>query len=219
MLQNRMNGAVLEMKRRIQTDASLGKLAAARAFLTWNRTPEYYASEPWRGKWATEGGGLLINQAIHVVDLLSGLAGGIAAVRASISTKALEACIEVEDTADALLTFENGARGAFYATNAYPADSPFFVEFAFENAVLRYDAKTLFQIKGGETAVLARDGADAPGKAYWGGGHKRVISAFYRALAEGTDDFISLRDAANSARALFAFYESAKLNRKVEVEQ
>ena len=71
----------------------------------WQRDEKYYRSEPWRGKWETEGGGAVINQAVHLLDLINYF-GHAKSIRASISTKRLGSVIEVEDTADAYITLE-----------------------------------------------------------------------------------------------------------------
>ena len=88
--------------------------------MKWYRTQEYYDSRPWRGTWALDGGGALMNQAIHSVDLLTWLMGPVVEVRALTATLAHER-IEVEDAAVATLRFANGALGVIEATTAvYP---------------------------------------------------------------------------------------------------
>lgn len=209
MLQSRTNYCIETLKKIMDEDHSLGKLVGLTGFMTWDRDDAYYASEPWRGKWETEGGGLLINQAVHLIDLLSYLGGGISGLKANISTKLLH--VEVEDTADALLFFKNGARGCFYAANTYPTGTPFQVEVCFEHVRFRYADNTLYEIRKKQPVkIIAADDMTAPGKALWGNGHKYVIDDFYAALANGTDDYISIRDVENSSRALFAMYESGK---------
>lgn len=97
-----------------------GRLTLGDAYVKWWRTQEYYDSGAWRGTWALDGGGALMNQAIHTVDLLTWLMGPVAEVYARTATLAHER-IEVEDTAVATLTFENGALGVLQATTAaYP---------------------------------------------------------------------------------------------------
>jgi UDP-N-acetyl-2-amino-2-deoxyglucuronate dehydrogenase len=85
----------------------------------WYRPPDYYANSRWRGTWAMDGGGALINQAVHTVDLLLWLFGDVVSVQAT--GKALLHPIETEDTLVALLEFANGALGVLQAaTSAYP---------------------------------------------------------------------------------------------------
>jgi predicted dehydrogenase len=97
----------------------LGRPLLASARVKWYRPPEYYSQSRWRGTWALDGGGALMNQGIHTVDLLQWVFGPVARVAAKTRT-ALHA-IEVEDTAVALLEFRSGALATFEATTtAYP---------------------------------------------------------------------------------------------------
>ena len=94
-----------------------GQLSLGDAYVKWFRTQEYYDSGAWRGTWALDGGGALMNQAIHSVDLLTWLMGPVESITAQTSTLAHER-IEVEDVAVANLKFENGALGVIEATTA-----------------------------------------------------------------------------------------------------
>lgn len=94
-----------------------GKLTIGDAYVKWFRTQEYYDSGKWRGTWALDGGGALMNQAIHSVDLLTWLMGPVKEISARTTTLAHER-IEVEDVALATLEFENGALGVIEATTA-----------------------------------------------------------------------------------------------------
>jgi UDP-N-acetyl-2-amino-2-deoxyglucuronate dehydrogenase len=94
-----------------------GTLTLGDAYVKWFRTQEYYDSGQWRGTWALDGGGALMNQAIHSVDLLTWLMGPVAELTASTATLAHDR-IEVEDVATASLRFSNGALGVIEATTA-----------------------------------------------------------------------------------------------------
>lgn len=209
MLQNRTNASVVRLRQAAES-REFGKIIGINAFVTWHRDREYYESDAWRGKWETEGGGLLINQAIHTLDLISYIGGRIKTVRGSISTKLLGDCIEAEDTADALFIHENGVRTCFYGTNNFPLNPPASLEVHFENAVLRYADKMLIKICSGTAEVIEKDDTAAAGKDYWGSGHERVINSFYSLLETGTGEYIGLNDAEHAMRTLFAFYESAR---------
>ncbi len=215
MLQNRTNVSVEKLKE-IVSSGEYGKLLGVEGALHWHRDSSYYATDDWRGKWATEGGALMINQAVHLLDLLSFLGGKIQTVRANISTKYLEGIIEAEDTCDALLGMENGIRACFYATNAYNLNKPMRVELQFEKALFRYADSRLYKITDDAVEIIAHDNMETIGKAYWGVGHARVIAEFYSALEKGTCNYISLEDGINSSRALFAIYKSGKNNGKEE---
>src|SRR5438309_5574111 len=97
-----------------------GRLTMGDSYVKWFRTQEYYDSGAWRGTWALDGGGALMNQAVHSVDLLTWLMGPVVEIQATAATLAHER-IEVEDTIVATLRFANGALGVLEAsTAAYP---------------------------------------------------------------------------------------------------
>lgn len=218
MLQNRTNPSICMLQEILATPKKeWGKLCGITGFLTWKRTPEYYLTDSWRGKWATEGGGVLINQAIHLLDLICYLGGPVTAVTANISTKTLHQ-IEVEDTADAILEMKNDVRTVFYATNSHSINSPIRLEFTFENILFRYADNRLYQITDADATVLTRDDTVTPGRSYWGCGHAQVIHDFYRCLEGENVPYISLSDAMPVMKTLFAFYKSAKDGRRIEIE-
>ena len=217
MLQNRTNNSVAKLKELVDEDESLGKLLGLTGILTWFRNDAYYLSDEWRGKWATEGGGLIINQAIHLVDMLDWLGGGIVRGKSSISNKSID-MIEVEDTADALFVTKDGVRVVFYATNAFSADVPFRVEAIFENATLRYADSRLYKITDDSVEVLATDKQAETGKKYWGSGHGNVINKFYHALEINGDDYIDLNSGLHSARVMLSMYNDKNVERKEWVE-
>ena len=97
-----------------------GRLTIGDAYVKWYRTQQYYDSGAWRGTWKFDGGGALMNQAIHSVDLLAWLMGPVAEISSFTAMLAHER-IEVEDVAMATLRFANGALGVIEATTAaYP---------------------------------------------------------------------------------------------------
>lgn len=217
ILQNRLNPSVAAAKEWI-TGGSLGRMLGLKAFLTWKRTAEYYQAADWRGRKETEGGGLLINQAVHLLDMLYFLGGEIEAVKGNIDTRVLHNVIEVEDTADATLFYKDGKTGLFYASNCYSGDSPFFIELHFEQGVLRYMDDRLTLRKGGEEKTLAGDKAASIGKAYWGSSHGRLIAGFYESFETGEKTYTDLSDAAYSMGLLDAIYASSASRRKEPVE-
>lgn len=97
----------------------LGRLVMGEAVVEWHRSEKYYTESSWRGRWATEGGGALINQAIHTIDLLIWTMGEPERVWAQIDTLGHD--IEVEDVAAAIVRFRNGALGVIQGSTAiYP---------------------------------------------------------------------------------------------------
>ncbi len=115
MFQDRVKPAIRELREWIGTGV-VGRPLLADARVKWYRPPEYYSGSRWRGTVALDGGGALINQAVHTVDLLLWLLGDVVRVQSRTST-ALHA-IEAEDTAIAILEFASGALGVIQATTA-----------------------------------------------------------------------------------------------------
>jgi UDP-N-acetyl-2-amino-2-deoxyglucuronate dehydrogenase len=209
ILQNRFNPSVEKAKEWIDK-GELGRMLGLRCILTWHRTPEYYRSEEWRGKWATEGGGLLINQAVHMLDMLYHLGGQVESVKGTTDTRVLQDVIEVEDTAEATLYYKDGKKGFFYATNGYSGNSPFFVEMHMEKGLLRYTDNRLLLIRDGTEEVLASDTAAELGKSYWGKGHAKLVALYYRSRQTGVKEYTDLSDAAASMGLLDAIYASSR---------
>ena len=116
---SRFHGSSIELKRAVD-EGRFGQLTIGDAIVKWYRTQQYYDSGAWRGTWQLDGGGALMNQAIHSVDLLSWLMGPVTEIRAQTALLAHQR-IDVEDVAMATLRFANGALGIIEATTAvYP---------------------------------------------------------------------------------------------------
>jgi UDP-N-acetyl-2-amino-2-deoxyglucuronate dehydrogenase len=118
MFQDRVKPDILRLKNWID-QGLLGKILFVDARVKWYRPPEYYGKSKWRGTLELDGGGALMNQGVHTVDLLLWLLGDVTRVQARTAT-ALHP-IESEDTAIAILEFASGALGTMQATTAaYP---------------------------------------------------------------------------------------------------
>lgn len=116
---SRFHDSSIQMRKAID-QGRFGRLTLGDAYVKWFRTQEYYDSGAWRGTWKLDGGGALMNQAVHTVDLLSWLMGPVEEIQAQTATLAHKR-IEVEDVATATLKFKSGALGVIEATTAaYP---------------------------------------------------------------------------------------------------
>ena len=214
--QNRYNRSV-RLIRELLASGGTGKILGARAFVTWSRNAAYYTESGWRGALATEGGGVLINQSIHTLDLLVQFLGRASRVEASMGNHHLKHVIEVEDTLEAYLDF-GGTPAVFYATTAHCTDSPVLVELVCENVTLRMEEQEVtLRWKDGtsERRILASPAAPAVGKAYWGHSHSLCIADFYDCIRTGRrfpNDIEGVRD---TAELMLAVYESAREHREV----
>ena len=210
IFQNRYNASTVALKRIIDSGEA-GRLIGSRASVCWHRTADYYAQGEWRGKWQTEGGGVLINQSIHTLDLLSYLGGPIKRVKGSISTDLLAGDIEVEDNAHAVFEYENGAVGVLHATNNYAVSAPILLEMSFENGTWQLWAEKLFKLVDGvPTLVTQGESAEKLGeKSYWGASHKIQIEKVYDAILEGRRFEIDGRSAFPALNLVKGIYESS----------
>lgn len=189
-----------------------GDVKGAKAIVTWNREGEYYTSSPWKGRKSTEGGGFLINQAIHTIDLLCWFLGDVQSVEGSLSTRLIAGVIEVENSVEGIIRFAGGVNALLYATGCYCADSPVEIEIICEKAVLRQDNGLCIRENGApERWFTDNEEAQPGGKAYWGNCHGALIDDFYDAVLTGRDFAIDWREGAKAAGVVFDFYRGAPL--------
>ncbi len=205
--QNRFNGASKRMKE-IITKGTLGAFRGGSAFVAWNRGENYYESSPWRGSWQREGGSVLINQAIHTLDLLKYLVGPLQVQSATMSAKRLFSVIETEDTCDMLLVGREGSRVLFYASNCGVSNLPVQMHLTFEAGELHLNGSLLTIRDADGSRMEDYTEALAVGKDYWGSGHGPLIADFYDRLQEGRSPAILPEDAMETMQLLTAAYES-----------
>ncbi|NLX71416.1 MAG: Gfo/Idh/MocA family oxidoreductase [Clostridiales bacterium] len=216
--QNRFNKTSQKAKEMIDSGV-VGAVKGVKGIVTWFRDEDYYTKSGWRGRFATEGGGVLINQSIHTIDLMQWLGGGVEAVRGSVSTHLLGNVIEVEDTAHATLFFNNGARGVFYATNCYTTNSPVEIEIDCEKAKLRlYDEKLYVEQDGYCNCIANENGGETSYKSYWGKSHADLIQRFYNGiLNEDLGSIISVEEAMESIKIIDAIYKSSSTGNLIHI--
>ena len=182
--QNRYHPHILTCKRFLREE-TYGKLRGVRAFVTWHRTADYYTTADWKGNWATEGGGALINQAIHTLDLVIGFLGMPDQAEAAMRNHHLRGVMEVEDTAEIYLQ-KGDVPALLYASTAYSQDAPVMIELHFEQAVIRLEGDVMTVIRGESREEFTCVTDPALGRSYWGAGHKACIADFYRSIDQGT---------------------------------
>ena len=209
--QNRCNTGAKEAKRLLEA-GTYGKLLAIRASVDWCRGADYY-SDDWHGKKEREGGGVLINQAIHTLDLLQYFAASPAvSVQAHTANDHLKGVIDVEDTALVRCRFQNGVTAQLNATTAFAANAPVLIDLFTEQALLRLEGAALSRIEpDGSAVVLAMPKTHAKGsKAYWGTGHRKLIKEFYRCLETGEPFAIDAFEGGKAVELFLAAYRSAE---------
>ncbi|MFJ4172119.1 Gfo/Idh/MocA family protein [Paenarthrobacter sp. NPDC089714] len=203
--QNRYN-ATSQAMRELLDGGTLGQVLGASATVMWHRSGDYYRDRPWRGTWAGGGGGLMMNQAIHTVDLLQWLVGDVAKVEGRASTRALAGVIEVEDTAEFVAEHENGARSVFFATLANAVNAPVTLDIVTENATLSLRGELTVTYADGRVDVIPERALESGGRAYWGVSHELLIRDFYAKLNHPEPFWISPAEAAKSLRIVKDVY-------------
>ena len=217
--QNRYNACVQYVENVIK-NGSMGKIKAIRAFVTWDRGADYYADD-WHGTAEKECGGVLINQAIHTVDLVQYFGGGCKKVTAHVSNDHLKGIIEVEDTASLLMELDGGVTAILYATTAYAENSGVMIEIAFEKGTLRLEGEMLYSIEtdGKITEICERPQVVHHGQSYWGSSHGSLINDFYDCLRSGKKFIIDAFEGGKAAKIVAAAYESSASGNPVHTER
>lgn len=188
VFQNRFNKSSKFVKDIIKSNKK-GKILGIKAFVTWDRDAEYYLKDPWRGTYNESGGGVLISQAIHTLDLVQWFGGEIEAVKGSIDTRVLDDIIEVEDTAETTLYFSNGNIGLFYASNCYSDNSSIEIEIHFEKGKIKIIGDKLF-VDNKEIKFDSNKNDNISYKKYWGTSHQKLIEGFYKDIINKDNKYI-----------------------------
>jgi UDP-N-acetyl-2-amino-2-deoxyglucuronate dehydrogenase len=204
--QNRYNAPVQAMHR-LLSSGELGRVLGGAATVLWHRTADYYLSRPWRGTWDGSGGGLLMNQAIHTIDLLQWLMGDVIEISGRVASRFLGNVIEVEDTAECVLEHRGGARSVFYATLANVINAPVGLDIVTEGATLSLRTGLTVSYADGRQETVSERTAPSGGRAYWGVSHELLIRDFYRRLSEDEPFWISPREAEKSLRIVKSLYQ------------
>lgn len=199
--QNRYEPSMLRLKE--MTKSGVG---GAFAFVVWKRDADYYRSGAWRGTVAQEGGGVMINQALHTLDMMQWVCGFPTHVTAHTSNDFLQGVIEVEDTASAHFTLPDGTKMQFFATTGATADFPVQLQVKLKSGEMIEAQNKLFAVNNHLT--LSSDEMVEIGKQVWGTGHKRLIGHFYECVKSGEHFPIDLEEAAKVVRLILAMYRS-----------
>ena len=199
VLQNRYNAANIYAKEQLGGENATGGFGN----MVWNRDEKYYAQAAWRGTKDMEGGGVLINQALHTLDLMQWFCGEPKQVVASINNFTLQNAIEVEDTASAI--FSDGANFTFFATNGSKMD--------FTPEVMVYTKDGYIRITGDyvvhNNELKYFDSLKRVyGKGCYGTGHGRLFSHFYECLEKGEKFPIDGTEGSKVIKMILAIYES-----------
>jgi UDP-N-acetyl-2-amino-2-deoxyglucuronate dehydrogenase len=231
IFQNRFIGTNQAIKEFID-QGGLGRLLIGTASILWYRPQEYYDKGGWRGTWALDGGGALMNQSIHTIDLLQWFMGPVESVMGHAG--ALNHNIETEDTGLAILKFKNGAVGTILGTTcAYPGLATMIQLMGQKGSIVSDNNKlkawkiqkdTKEEEMAEEAKMLKAYGAlDAESgladpTAITKEGHIFQIEDMVRAIEEGRDPVLTGEDARHSVEIILSIYESSKTGEEITLD-
>jgi len=217
IFQNRYNPATVAVKEALSS-GRLGRVLGGWLRVTWSRSEEYYTQNDWRGRWATEGGGVLINQSIHTFDLINYFLGEPTCVSAAVANRA-HPSIEVEDVAEGVIKYGD-VNISFYVNTFHPYNAPVSLEIVCENGTAAISGKTatISYKDGRETAnFVSADTENAFTKDYWGYSHIKQLAAFYDSLAGKSTQNICGTEGLLTQRLINGIYDSSKLGQAVSL--
>src|SRR5713101_5073153 len=222
IFQDRMKPQIRQLKNWLD-QGLLGKLLFVDARVKWYRPPQYYAKSRWRGTLALDGGGALINQGVHTVDLLLWLLGDVVRVQARTATQLHK--IEAEDTAIAILEFSSGALGIFHATTAAYPGYPRRVEISGTEGTVILEHDCIIEAKLRNAPAAATESAapasliksdddknqiaSSPSLSYFRG-HQAVLDDFLQAIRNNHPPACDGPEGRRSIALIEAIYRAAK---------
>ena len=195
-------------------NGKLGKVISARVVLTWCKPDSYYSLSDWKGTWDKEGGGVIIDQAIHSIDLANWFINDEPVeVQAHLSNRG-HSIMEVDDTGEGFIRYKNGATLSFWAMNNYGCDDPIEIRLLCENGkvVMSYDDVDITFNDGTKLSTCTQnDGIYYEGgKDYWGFQHIRQIADFYKAVEEDRQPQISGEEALKIQKLICEIYDKGR---------
>lgn len=218
--QNRYSPASKLIKKNLE-NGKLGKIKAVKLVLSYHKPDSYYNKSDWKGTWKKEGGGVLIDQAIHFIDTLRWMIDDSVDYVESAMANRMHNDIEVEDLAEGVIAFKKGAYVCFYLINYYSYDDDVEIEVDCEKGranVVKVSARVEF--RNGKVLRAKPDpkayidyGKDV--RSYWGGCHILQIREYYQALKEGKEPQIDGHEGKKTQDIVWALYRSARLGKRV----
>lgn len=217
----------VQMLKALLESGEMGELLTASVHVYCIRSADYYNADAWRGTWAHEGGSVLINQAIHFIDSLCWITGGIKSLCGQYDNRTHQGVIETEDTAVAALRFHNGALGTFCATSSSHInwESTLFVHGTKGSVELRDGRPLKIDFPDEERArhwhekfANARQVREIEaGADHYGFGHRAQIADIVGAIREGRAPFVTGESAAHTAEVVLSLYRSCNERKWIDI--
>lgn len=222
IFQRRASSLWQRVKRTVD-EGKLGRMVLASAYLKYYRSQEYYDSADWRGTWELDGGGALMNQGVHMVDILRWVMGPVDTVFGFAAPLARK--IEVEDTAVASIRFKSGAFGTLEGTTSVTPGLNHRMEFHGEKGSILVDGETAvrWDVPGEDKEEVAEELEDRVGSAasdptaistY---GHQVQIADLITAVREDREPMVNGEEARHAVELIVSVYESARTGRPVKL--
>lgn len=216
--QLRFKDDIQKVKKAIE-EGVLGDLIMGDVYMKYYRSPQYYESSSWRGTWEMDGGGALMNQGIHGVDLLRYLMGDAKAVMSMCKT--LSRDIEVEDTANVIVEFENGALGVIQGSTSVEPGYPRIIQISGTKGTVEITGETItrWDIDGKEQIskkMVAEDFESYRNpQALEADSHILQIEDFISSLEKGRPPLIDVYEGKKTVDIILGAYESSVAERKI----
>ncbi|MED4224493.1 Gfo/Idh/MocA family oxidoreductase [Neobacillus cucumis] len=216
IFQNRYIEGVKEAKKIIEK-GDLGNIIGAWSHLTWWRPPSYYECD-WKGSWEKEGGGVLIDQAIHSIDLVQYLVGSpVEWIHGHIDNRILKT-VEVEDVADAVIKFNNGCLYSLFACNYYTSNAPIQIEIMGEKGKVNikgFDVTIETDSNKYEIPATSMTDVSFSGQGYWGIYHYEQIIEFYNNVINNSSVPIDGAEGRKALEIVLGVYQSSREGQKI----
>lgn len=221
--QNRFIDSIIQMKEAID-HGDIGRPIMARGTVKWYRSQEYYSESSWRGTYALDGGGAVINQSIHTIDLLQWFMGGIESVSA-FKENLTHNSMEAEDNAVSCFRFSNGALGVFEASTSIVPAQDRRVEINGTKGTAILEGNTFYkQFDDEKVKADSNDQAEAAGSTSPLAGmgfkdHKEQYEQILNAINQDKNPVVSGQESLQSLAVVEALYTSANKNKTVAVDE
>ena len=219
--QRRTLDAAIKTRQAIQ-EGKFGKLVLGDAYLKYYRSPEYYKSAGWRGTWELDGGGALMNQGVHGVDLIQWMVGEVESVFAYAAPLVRD--IEVEDTAVITVKYKNGAFGVIQGTTSvYPGQETRFEIHGENGSVIFADSGfKQWKFEGSDEPMPEagnEEGGSSDPRSISQEGHFIFVDDMIKAVREDREPLVPGEEARKAVDLLLAIYESARTGKEVKVNE
>jgi predicted dehydrogenase len=212
--------------KKVVDEGKLGKMVLGDAYLKYYRSQEYYDSGDWRGTWALDGGGALMNQGVHMIDILQWIMGPVESIFA-YSAPLVRKRIEVEDTAVACIKYKNGAFGILEGTTSVNPGMQHRLELHGELGSITVNGEQIlnWNVPGEEEKAPGEDGnggvdikigtAATKPTSIATGGHQIQIADLIQAIKEDRDPMVTGEEARRAVEIILAIYESSRTGKQI----